>query len=106
LKGYNTILAPWIEAIPNLVQLIKSATLAFQTSDYKYPRVMSLISATFVPSPDIDDLRQLNATLQKSGVAFADAIRACSVISQLHELGVGINELSEYVESSKKLATV
>jgi len=65
-----------------------------------------LVNEARKKAPDIDDLRQLNATLQKSGVALADAIRACSVISQLHELGVGINELSEYVESSKKLATV
>lgn len=65
-----------------------------------------LVNEARKKAPDIDDLRQLNVTLQKSGVAFADAIRACSVVSQLHELGVGINELSEYVESSKKLATV
>ena len=64
-----------------------------------------LVNEARKKAPDIDDLRQLNVTLQKSGVALADAIRACSVISQLHELGVGINELSEYVESSKKLAT-
>jgi len=65
-----------------------------------------LVNEARKKAPDIDDLRQLNVTLQKSGVALADAIRACSVISQLHELGVGTTELSEYVESSKKLATV
>jgi len=65
-----------------------------------------LVNEARKKAPDIDDLRQLNVTLQKSGVALVDAIRACSVVSQLDELGVGINELSEYVELSKKLAAV
>jgi DNA repair exonuclease SbcCD ATPase subunit len=63
-----------------------------------------LVNEARKKAPDIDDLRQLNVTLQKSDIPLVDAIRACSVISQLDELGVGINELSEYVESSKKLA--
>jgi DNA repair exonuclease SbcCD ATPase subunit len=53
--------------------------------------------------PDIDSLRELKATLRKSGIALVDAIRACPILSQLDELGVGINELSQYMELSKKL---
>lgn len=53
--------------------------------------------------PDIDSLRELNAALKKSGIALVDAIRACPILSQLDDLGVGINELSQYVELSKKL---
>jgi len=63
-----------------------------------------LVNEARKKAPDIDDLRQLNVTLQKSGVPLADAIRACSVISQLDELGLAINMLSEYVEFSRKLA--
>jgi len=54
--------------------------------------------------PNLDSLRELNATLQKSAVAVADAIRACSLLPRLDELGIGINELAQYVELSKKLA--
>ena len=54
--------------------------------------------------PDLDSLRELNATLKKSGVALADAIRACPILLRLDELGVGVNQLSQYVELSRKLA--
>lgn len=53
---------------------------------------------------NLDSLRELNAILQKSAVAVADAIRACSVLPRLDELGIGINELAQYVGLSKKLA--
>jgi predicted RNA-binding Zn-ribbon protein involved in translation (DUF1610 family) len=54
--------------------------------------------------PNLDSLRELNATLKKSGVGLLDAIKACSILLQLDELGVGVNQLSQYVELSKKLA--
>jgi len=56
--------------------------------------------------PDIDDLRQLNLALQKSGVTVVDAMRACSVLPRLDELGIGINELSGLIteETAKEVA--
>jgi predicted RNA-binding Zn-ribbon protein involved in translation (DUF1610 family) len=54
--------------------------------------------------PDLNSLRELSATLKKSGVALADAIRACPILSRLDELGVGVSQLSQYMELSKKLA--
>lgn len=54
--------------------------------------------------PDLDSLRELNVTLKKSGVALVDAIRACPILLRLDELGVGVNQLPQYVEFSKKLA--
>ena len=54
--------------------------------------------------PDLDSLRELSVTLKKSGVALVDAIRACPILSRLDELGVGVSQLSQYMELSKKLA--
>jgi len=55
---------------------------------------------------DLDDLRQLNLALQKSGVTVVDAMRACSVLPRLDELGIGINELSGLIteETAKEVA--
>jgi len=53
---------------------------------------------------DIEGLRQLNLALQKSGIIVVDAIRACSILQRLDELDIGVNEITEYMELSKKLA--
>jgi len=55
-------------------------------------------------TPDLDYLRQLNVALRKSGVAPVDTLRACPIFSRLDELGVGVDQLSAYIELSKKLA--
>jgi chromosome segregation ATPase len=44
-------------------------------------------------------------TLQKYGVTLVDAMRASSILPRLDELSIGINELAQYVDLSKKLAT-
>jgi len=62
------------------------------------------IEKTRKAEPDLDSLRELNVTLKKSDVALVDAIRACPILLQLDELGVGVNQLSQYVGLSKKLA--
>ena len=54
--------------------------------------------------PDIDSLRELNVTLKKSDMRLVDILRAYPILSRLGELGVGVNQLSQYVEFSKKLA--
>lgn len=62
-----------------------------------------LVNEARKKTPEIDELRQLNLVLQKSNVPVTDAIRACSILPRLDELGIGINELAQYVELSKKL---
>ncbi len=66
--------------------------------------ISTIVGEARKAEPDIDLLRELNMALRKSGVAVVDAIRACSILPRLDELGIGVNELAQYVELSKKLA--
>jgi uncharacterized protein YeeX (DUF496 family) len=56
-------------------------------------------------APDIEDLRQLNIALRESGVALIDVVRGCPILRRLDELGVGVDQLSKYVEFSEKIVS-
>jgi hypothetical protein len=56
-------------------------------------------------TPSLDDLRQLNVTLKKSGVALVEAVRASPILVCLDKLGVGIDGLGSFIKLSERISS-
>lgn len=51
--------------------------------------------------PDLDSLRELNATLRKSGIALVDALRGASLMVKMNELGLTLEQISGFITGEK-----
>lgn len=51
--------------------------------------------------PDLDSLRELNATLKKSGVALRDAMRGANLMAKMNELSLTLDQISGFVTGEK-----
>ena len=55
--------------------------------------------------PNIEELRELNVMLRKSGASVYDAVRGAKLLDTLNERGVGLDTLHSYIELSDRISS-
>ena len=54
-------------------------------------------------APDIDELRHLNVALKKGDRSVYDAVRGGILLDKVNQLGVGLDDLEDYVKTAKRI---
>jgi len=64
-----------------------------------------LVNEARKKAPDIDDLRQLNIALQKSGASVLDAARGAKMLDKVNELGIDLERLEGFINIVDKITS-
>jgi len=55
-------------------------------------------------SPDLDQLRELSAILNKNNLSIFDAVRGSKLLEKLNQLGVSLEDLDSYVKLAQRIS--
>jgi hypothetical protein len=64
-----------------------------------------LVNEARKKAPDIDELRQLNIAVQKSGASVLDAARGARLLDRINQLGVSLERLEGFVNIVNKISS-
>jgi len=56
-------------------------------------------------APDIDELRDLNVALKKGDRSVYDAVRGGILLDKVNQLGVGLEDLEDYVKTAERISS-
>jgi hypothetical protein len=67
--------------------------------------VNEIVAHARAVAPDLNELRELNTTLMREGSTVKDAMRGGRLLNGLGQLGVGLDEVGEFVELGERVTS-